>query len=261
MWDPTWYVIPCSAIGISNLSSAFQYPRRLIVSTDWCRLQTYAHRIKYLGYYQRPLLKPSDPTVSDEAFRTLSNSMPTSLSLLCPNICGISWHNMMFGPDDESCQYLRLFLGPHTQNLELQLGDANMGRLSLLPTLPSNSPGITHIYFPFGSHGDPGDQNMIDAVSDSLCQWHQLECVHCNTSLSPRAWAHLARLPKLQEIHAFIYNHAIDMLHTFPQPALSALQTLYLCVDNLSTATSIINLIQPHCQLHNFPSDIPLKKI
>jgi len=223
----------------------FKYPLRPIVSTDWCRLRTYASRVKSLGYASRtaPRVKFM-PRVTVEALRALNNSMTIHMSSLCPNVRNLDWTGL-FTHDDENFQYIRLFLGPKTKRLELWVLGADIGRLTLLLSLPRDFPGITDIRFQ--SYDIIQEQLVPDAMSDALCLWNQLEHFHCDGRLPQRVWTHLALMPTLQRIGTYLFD---DWHHSIPQPAFRALRHLDIFGGHILSCTRFFNLMPPQCRLH-----------
>jgi hypothetical protein len=73
--------------------------------------------------------------IGPEVLRILSNSMTTAMPPLLPNLRSINWSRWVIS-DNESFQHIRLFLGLEINRLKLPINDANVGRLSLLLSLP-----------------------------------------------------------------------------------------------------------------------------
>lgn len=161
---------------------------------------------------------------------------------LLPNLRSIKWSRWVI-PDNESFQHIRLFLGPKIKRLELPIKDANVGRLSLLLSLPRDFPKITDIEFFSYS---PRSQVIIDTISDTVCQWNQLERCRFDNQLARRAWTHLALMPQLREIDACIVE---DLQLSLPQPTFPALRKLVVQSKRLSYCADLVDHMGPNCPL------------
>jgi hypothetical protein len=155
----------------------------------------------HAGFYPR---EEFTSHVSAEALRSLSNSKHMPSAPLCPNIRNLGWNDLssIDTDDNEIFPYIRLFLGPSTKRLSLNLNGADFSRISIILSLPRDYPGLTDFDI-YASDGE--DEVWCDAISDTVCQWNRLESITCG-GFSCSALIHLAGLSTLRGIDIRIPN-------------------------------------------------------
>ena len=179
--------------------------------------------------------------------------MNSSAARICPNVFTLNWVDNYADRklNNETIEYLHLFLGPNTRRLRTSLFGADFGYMSLLRSLPGRFPGLTDVDLSYSpTYSDPPDQNTIGAISDSLWQWKELKYIR-NCAIFPFALAHLALLPTLQKIHAKIYDHNDEWQQSLSRLPFHSLRELSVVVDHFSSCATIIELMEPQCRLSN----------
>ncbi|KAJ7622703.1 hypothetical protein B0H17DRAFT_1289823 [Mycena rosella] len=151
--------------------------RRAIAPSDWTRVIFYA---VYVKSFVESGLWP-------EIYAALSLSLPKSP--LFPNIRHLTWRT-----GDDVFPYIRLLVGDKLRSIVVSMHGSEAIRASLLPSLTTFHPKLTHVEFDTLI----ADRPMIyDAIYSAICSWNHLEKLKFG-ALNLPAMLHLARLPNLK---------------------------------------------------------------
>ncbi|KAJ7140942.1 hypothetical protein C8R44DRAFT_692839 [Mycena epipterygia] len=161
--------------------------RRPIVPSDWTRVFFYA-------VYVKTLVQDSRSPVTAEIYAALSLSLPKHP--LFPNIRNLIWRT-----EDDIFPYIRILVGDKLKSIVLDMHGSEIIRSSLLPSLTTFHPKLTHVEF--DPTMLPGHPSMVmGAIYSAICSWNYLEKLGV-TTLDLPSMLHLARLPNLKCLSLF----------------------------------------------------------
>ncbi|KAJ7762537.1 hypothetical protein B0H16DRAFT_1718986 [Mycena metata] len=162
---------------------------RPITPSDWTRVLFYANYVK--SFVQEGV----DP-VTWEVYATLSLSLPTYP--LFPNVRCITWDTQ-----DEVFPYFRMLVGNKLRSIVIGMHGSEAVRSSLLSSLTTFHPKLTHLEF----NPTLFDSPMItQAIYSAICRLNHLESLKFS-SLDLPSLLHLARLPNLRTLHLHKLPH------------------------------------------------------
>ncbi|RDB14570.1 hypothetical protein Hypma_016477 [Hypsizygus marmoreus] len=172
---------------------------RPLTPDDWSRVLFYTPRIKVLQYQMSKTSR--DPTQPDHdltditVWQMLAISRPPTLTHLLPNLRHLAWHES----EEAASPYIRLLLSPTLSYLELWTKTRTFSSLllSLVPSILGLCPLLEGI-----SLRGLGTTTAVNIVSNAICQWMPLRHLGIG-ALTPNAFIHIARMPRLQTLHLF----------------------------------------------------------
>ncbi|KAJ7500880.1 hypothetical protein B0H11DRAFT_1800210 [Mycena galericulata] len=156
---------------------------RPIVETDFVRLYIYAPRVKNL------LLGYRDIGVFSEILPVLNFCLPGGL--LFPNLQVLRWRQSV-----SQLAYMKPLFPPKPTSISLTY-DASNGNLSLLSTLATACPGLTHVFL--SPRPDQTQEERNRVASLFIRGLHHIESLTMGT-LDMATFEHLARLPRLTSL-------------------------------------------------------------
>ncbi|KAJ7234001.1 hypothetical protein C8J57DRAFT_1195629 [Mycena rebaudengoi] len=156
---------------------------RPIVPSDWSRVLFY-------GMYVKSFTQEGPRPAMAEIYGAMSLTLPTTP--LFPNIRHLTWR-----AGDEIFPYIRLLVGPNLRSITCGMLGSEGLRASLLPSLTTFHPKLTHVEFDMFVVEAP---MIVEAIYTAICSWNHLEKLSFAT-LNLASMLHLARLPNLRILH------------------------------------------------------------
>jgi len=139
----------------------------------------------------------------------------------------------------EIFSYLRLFLGPSIKHLVLSVYNMEF-KISTIRSLPRDYPGLTALDIDDADH-----EPYLDVISNTLCQWNQLESFSWGGDLSHDALIHLAGLTNLRTIDVSVPDLSVAawqvLLATLQRPGFCAFRRATIACD-VPSCTSLLNI-------------------
>ncbi|KAJ7671224.1 hypothetical protein B0H17DRAFT_1209079 [Mycena rosella] len=202
--------------------------RRAIAPSDWTRVIFYA---VYVKSFVESGLWP-------EIYAALSLSLPKSP--LFPNIRHLTWRT-----GDDVFPYIRLLVGDKLRSIVVSMHGSEAIRASLLPSLTTFHPKLTHVEFDTLI----ADRPMIyDAIYSAICSWNHLEKLKFG-ALNLPAMLHLARLPNLKYLQLSRFPSDSATIREFQAKVAStgaifaALRELYAAPEFVRDIISFLDVI------------------
>ena len=200
-----------------------KFLRRSILSTDWCRFDYHAKRVKTLGLLRCPITLNS--IISDSGFwRVLRLSRP--LAQLCPSLRHLRWSSFAHHVPLEDALSL---VGPQTYHLLLGIKAWDLAKIFSIQSIPIRCPHITHLRV--SVYDDQSVETDLfrlrEIVCEIVCCYQLVDFSFCQ-SLSQRALLHLAGMPALQKLTLDVSSGDDLISLSLPQCAFPALRDLNL---------------------------------
>ncbi|KAJ7782571.1 hypothetical protein DFH07DRAFT_791174 [Mycena maculata] len=206
--------------------------RRSIIASDWTRVLFYA-------VYVKSLIENGQLPVTAEIYATLSVSLPKYP--LFPNLRHLTWSTR-----DDVFPYIRILVGDKLKSIVLSMQGSKTIRSSLLLSLTTSHPTLTHVEFVTVNN----PPMIIQAIHSAICSWNHLEKLRSNTLDLP-SMLHLARLPNLKSLrldHFPSYSTTTKELEArvaSTGPAFAPLREFIVYSDPILDITSFLDVIEP----------------
>ncbi|KAJ7502553.1 hypothetical protein B0H11DRAFT_1989089 [Mycena galericulata] len=207
--------------------------RRPILPSDWTRVLFYA-------VYVKTLIEDGTLPITAEIYATMSLSLPQYP--LFPNIRHLTWRT-----SDDIFPYIRILIGDKLQSIVLGMQGSELVRSSLLPSLTTFHPKLTHVEVDTLITDCP----MVEAaIYAAICTWEHLEKLKCSTLNLP-SMLHLARLPSLQSLQLERFPSSstttkeLEDAVTKTGPVFGPLRELIAYCEPIADITSFLNTIDP----------------
>jgi hypothetical protein len=219
-----------------------KFLRRSILSTDWCRFDFHAKRVRSLGLPHRPSVT-HNITSDSEVWRVLRISRP--LAQLCPSLRHLSWCSLVYH-DTLPLEHVLSLVGPQICRLLLEFKASDLAEISSIRSIPVICPRITHLSMYFYYHNDLPEESghFREIVCEIVC-CYQLVDFSFNISVSQRALLHLAGMPALQKLSLDVSSNDNLISLSLPQCAFPALRDLHLTGKMASAFLEVL----PSCKL------------
>ena len=202
-----------------------KFLRRSILSTDWCRFDYYAKRLRSFGLLYRPSAIYGI-ILGSEVWRVLRLSRP--LVPLCPSLRHLSWCTWV-DHDPLPLDHVLSLVGPQICRLHLEVKASDLAETSSIRSIPVICPRITHLptYFYYYDNLPEESGHFREIVSEIVC-CYQLVDFSFNLSVSQRALLHLAGMPALHKLALNVSSSDDFISLSLPRSAFPALRDLDL---------------------------------
>jgi hypothetical protein len=218
---------------LSVLICGLQRFRRAIEPSDWTRLLFHA-------VYVKSFIQTSEWAGAAEVYATLCFSLPTQP--LFPNIRHLTWRTT-----DDIFPYIRILVGDKLRSIVLSMYGSDVIRSSLLPSLTTFHPKLTHVEFDTRVVDSP---MIIQAIYSAICGWDHLEKLKF-TNLDFPSMLHLARLPNLKYLQLYRFPLDSATVKEFRRsvadsgPVFTALRELTACPKSADDIALFLDAIEP----------------
>ncbi|KAJ7140946.1 hypothetical protein C8R44DRAFT_239265, partial [Mycena epipterygia] len=207
--------------------------RRPVVPSDWTRVLFYA-------VYVKTLVEESRLSVMAEIYAALSLSLPKHP--LFPNIRHLTWRTR-----DDIFPYIRTLVGDKLKSIFLDFHGSDIIRSSLLLSLTTFHPKLTHLEIDVLITDSP---MATPAIYSAICSWNHLEKLKFS-SLDLPSMLHLARLPNLKYLHLYHFPSDAATLRQFQArvastgPVFAALREFTAYSNPITLIADFLDVIDP----------------